>query len=400
MMMRYQSPIRSSGIASLLAGSTIGRISGGMAPIGLVLLLERATQSFAAAGTIMGIYALAMVLAGPARSVLAVRVGHKGALITLAVLSGAGLILVVAMAIAQAPTYLLASGVAFSGACVPPFGALMRASWSSRLNDIDLPRAFGLDAAIEESSFVVGPLFASGILAVAGPYATVAVTAVSCAIGGFIMALSAEGKRAASGAPASPRTEGVSSVARRPSGLLFMFLGIGLAIGGLEVGVPAFAVEKGAPALSGVLYAVAAMASVAAAVAWSRWSRSHRARADTAWWGLAFGVGISVLAIPSSVAAAIPALLIAGCAMGPAVMSAYLAADASVATAESKTHASVLASVACNAGAAGGASIAGMTADSGGAAMGFLSLGTMSAVVVVGGALVPRLRRSVQRPRC
>jgi MFS transporter len=341
-----------------------------------------------------------MVLAGPARSVLAVRVGHKSALVALGVLSGAGLILVVAMATAQMPTYLLASGVALSGACTPPFGALMRASWSSHLNDIDVPRAFGLDSAIEESSYVVGPLFASGILAVAGPYITVVVTAVSCVMGGFIMALSAEGRRAASGAPASLQSEGVLSVAGRLSGLLFMFLGIGLAIGGLEVGVPAFAVEKGTPALSGVLYAVAAMASAAAAVAWSRWSRSHRARADTAWLGLAFGAGISVLAIPSSMAAAIPALLIAGCAMGPAVMSAYLAADTSVATAESKTHASVLASVACNAGAAGGASITGIAADSGGAAMGFLSLGIMSAVVVVGGALVSRLRRPLQRAGC
>jgi MFS transporter len=391
----YRSLIRAPGIPFLLVGSTIGRISGGMVPIGVVLLLQRATQSFATAGTIMGLYALAMVLAGPARSALAVRVGHKIALVALAVFSGTGLILVVAMALALAPTYLLASGMALSGACIPPFGALMRASWSSRLNDIDVPRAFGLDSAIEESSFVVGPLLASGILAVAGPHITVVVTAVSCVVGGLIMAWSAGGRRA-SGAPALRRAEGVLGVAGRLSGLLFMFVGIGLAIGALEVGVPAFAVEKGAPALSGVLYAVAAIASAGAAVAWSRWSRSHRARTDTAWLGLAFGVGVAVLAIPSSVAAAIPALLIAGCTMGPAVMSAYLAADTSVATAESKTHASVLASVACNAGAAGGASIAGIATDSGGAAMGFLSLGLMSAVVVVGGALVSGLRRPIQ----
>jgi hypothetical protein len=51
----YRALIRSPGIASLLIGSAIGRISCGMVPIGVVLLLERATQSFATAGPIMGI---------------------------------------------------------------------------------------------------------------------------------------------------------------------------------------------------------------------------------------------------------------------------------------------------------------------------------------------------------
>lgn len=177
----YKSVTDPPRIRTLLIGSALGRTAGGMVPIGLVLLLEHATSSFAFAGTMMGRYALAMVLAGPARSALAVRLGHRTALLALAALSSAGLLGVVAGDLATAPTYLLGLSVALSGASAPPFGALMRTTWSYRLPDSAVPRASRLDSVIEESSFVVGPLLASAILATAGPTTTVVVTATLCA---------------------------------------------------------------------------------------------------------------------------------------------------------------------------------------------------------------------------
>jgi predicted MFS family arabinose efflux permease len=384
----YLELLRPPGIPRIFAGSLIGRISLGMMPVGVVLFVEQVTASFSTAGLALGAYSAGTVVAGPVRSWISVRIGHSAALLMMALVSGSALILLVLAGQSDAPSWLLILLIVISGCSVPPFGALMRVGWSRRLPEQWVPRAFGLDAVVEESTLVVGPLVATGAVALSGAWLAVLASGVVCLLGGLLMSSGADKGRLESADDEAAGDGRLWAVARRMRWVLVVFMGVGFSVGALEVTIPGFATDSGHASLSGLLFAIWASGSAFAALLYGRrtWKASAASRLMIL--GLFLAAGAALMATADGLALAVPLLVVVGIAMGPAVITAYLLADTLADGVAAKTHAAILASVACNGGAGIGAAIAGVAIADFGVGQAFMLSGIVTAATTGIGFLI------------
>ncbi|MDL4774992.1 MFS transporter [Actinomadura xylanilytica] len=381
----YLELLRPPGIPGLFAGALIGRISFGMMPVGVVLFIARSTGSFSTAGLAMAAYSIGTVVAGPARSWISVRAGHARALLMMSMVSGSALILLVVAG--GGPSWLLIALTAGSGCSMPPFGALMRVGWSRRLPPQWVSRAFGLDSVVEEATFVVGPLLATGAVALSGAWLAVLAGGAVCLLGGLLMASAAD-----RGGPEAAADEnddgGLWTVARSTRWVLVVFLGVGFAIGALEVAIPGFALESGHASMSGGLLATLALGSAIAALFYGRREWRTGAASRLIVLSLLLAAGTALMAAVDGLVLAAPLLVVVGVAMGPAVITAYLLADTLMDGVAAKTHAAILASVVCNGGAGLGAAASGLAITDLGAGQAFLLCGTVTAIATGAGSLI------------
>ncbi|GAA0617273.1 MFS transporter [Streptomyces crystallinus] len=386
----YRELLRPPGVPRLFAGSLIGRVSFGMMPVGVVLYVQQATDSFSVAGIAMAAYSIANVLTGPLRSWVSVRLGHSAALLALSVLSGAALLLLVPVGESGAPSWLLTVLLALAGCSVPPFGALMRVGWSRKLPEEWVSRAFGLDSVVEESTLIVGPLIAAGAVALSGAGLAVLVSGAVCVLGGLLMASAAERGRLEADRDDTGGGGHIWRVAREMRWLLVVFVGVGFTLGAVEVVIPGFATETGHTSLSGGLFATLALGSAFAALVYGRrtWKASATRRLMVL--SLLLAAGAALMATANGLALALPLLVLVGIAMGPAVMTAYLLADNLTVGAAAKTHGAILASVACNGGAGVGAAVAGVAVAGLGVSQAFLLCGLVTAAATGLGLLLLR----------
>ncbi|MFF2084244.1 MFS transporter [Nocardia sp. NPDC058176] len=377
----YREILRPPGVPVLFAGSLVGRISFGMMPIGVVTLLGAVHGAFGVAGAAMGAYALGSVVSGPARSWWTVRVGHGRALLTFATISGAAMMLL-PLAAAWTPWWAIGPA-AVAGLAVPPFGALLRVGWAQRIPPEWVPRAFGLDAVVEESSFVLGPALAALVVWLASPATAVVVSGIACVAGGVVMS-SAAGR--ARPDPATG-TASMRSVLRRTAWLLVTFAGVGFTIGGLEVGIPAAAIASGHPDAAGLLFAAMAFASAGAALGYGRihWRASPRTRLLIA--AALLATATAATGLSGDLRLTTVLLLAVGLTLGPAVMTGYVLADQLV-SGPGRTHSAILAGVACNAGAGLGAASAGLITSARDVGAAFVACALVTTALTVLGAVM------------
>lgn len=371
----------SPSIAFVFAGSVLGRIAAAMISLGIVLLAQSVTGSFAVAGVATGAYTLASVVAGPARSSLIVKFGHRRVLIVLAIVAVLGLLSLTTF-VSSPPGVVVTA--ALVGLASPPFGALLRISWSAVLPPRILPRAFGLDAVCEEVTFVVGLLLV-GATALAGSHVPLVTSGVILLISALVMAPGLHDSQEKERVSVSVR-----SVARGTAPVLVALAGVGLTVGLVEVAIPAMAEDFGRIDLAGPLLAVNSAASAAGAFIYGR----MRLRASHRTWmmrlGIATALGTGLLAAATNLMTLVGFLVVAGFAVGPAVLTGYLLADGLAARGDGRTHAAILASVACNGGTALGAAAAGLLVTASGAPAAILSIvGLAIILIIVGGAWTP-----------
>ena len=168
-----------------------------------------------------------------------------------AVLSGAGVALVTALAFA-------------TGLSVPPVGPTLRALLPGLVGRERLDTAFALDALQVELAFVLGPLLAAALAAAISPefgYLTGVVLQAAGALGGRRqprVAALAPGRRTsrAAAAPARSRCRGCACCSCRSRSSA-------VSLGVLEIGIPAFAEEHGTRDDSGWLFALWGAGSLA-----------------------------------------------------------------------------------------------------------------------------------------
>lgn len=382
----------------LFVGSLLGRIYFGMIPIAVVLFIGEEVGSFLLAGIATGAYSVGTVVGGPIRSWMSVRVGHSGALLALSLASGSALLLLVLVGRFHYAAVSIVMPVAIAGCCAPPFGALLRVGWSRELPDEWVPRAFGLDSVVEESGFVLGPLVATGVVAVAGPGLAVLTCGVTCLLGGTVMSTAARKRRIRSDAGATGGRGSMWSVARSLRWLHVVFFGVGFTVGALEVVIPAFATELGRPSLAGLLLAVLAVGSAFSAFFYGRLTWRTGAPRRLLILTLLLAIGTALSAIANDLVLAVPLFVVVGVANGPAAMTAYLLADTLVETTSAKTHGAILTSVACNSGAGAGAAIAGLIIADVDVGQAFLLSGVVTATfTILGAGLYRRDRGSAVR---
>lgn len=239
-----------------------------MTGLGIVLLVTRASGSYAHAGRVSATYVLATALAAIPLARLVDRRGQSRVLLPAALVSGAALLtMVLAVRLDWAsPLVYLAAFV--GGALMPNFGAAVRARWTHALDaDPDRSRldtAFAWEAVMDEVVFVVGPTIATFLAATASPAVTVTASVAALLLGATWL----HTQRATE--PPAGRTEEVDlgAMGRLPWGTLapLALTGtlLGMAFGGAEVATVGLADEQDKPLAAGVILAVWSLGSLLA----------------------------------------------------------------------------------------------------------------------------------------
>jgi MFS family permease len=250
-------------MAALLTAALVARMPIGINGLAIVLFLRAETGSFSVAGAVAGGLALGTGLGAPLMGRLVDRQGTR-VLLPLAIGNAAGLLALVALGRSGASAAPLVLAAVATGALFPPNPSVLRARFPALLRDAPglISSAYALDSVMLELMFVLAPLMTAVLIALFDPAAALLVSAGVVVAGTmlFTAALPADcepaRERARGGLLGPLRTPGIQT-------LVITMVPVGFAIGALEVSLPAFSTEHGAPELAGVLLAVWSIGSAA-----------------------------------------------------------------------------------------------------------------------------------------
>ncbi|MGH3346415.1 MAG: MFS transporter, partial [Nocardioides sp.] len=170
------------------AAGMVARLPISMVGLGIVLLVEHATGSYGLAGAVSAVY----VAAGAAFTILQGRLldrlGQARVLVPVVAVFATAVALLVVSEQADWPgasTYLFA---AVGGATLPAAGSCVRARWSHALTGrpADLQTAFALEAVVDESVFILGPILVTVLATAIHPVAGLG-TAVAAGLAGTLL---------------------------------------------------------------------------------------------------------------------------------------------------------------------------------------------------------------------
>ncbi|MDA5144357.1 MFS transporter [Streptomyces sp. AD681] len=395
----YAAVLRVPHARRTFSAALVGRLSYGTVSLALMLSLTRFTGSYAVAGLVMALFGATSVFLSPYRASLVDRHGPRRALLPMALLYAA-LLCVLAAACRRPGTSeaVLAVTAGLAGACTPPLGPTMRAVWAELLPDrLLLQRAYSVDGVAEELLFVSGPLLVGGIVAVASPVVGVVLSAVLVAVGTLAFVTSPAtaalrpAGRAKSDGPAPGR--GGPGQGRALLQPVVVAAAVGVSVSAVDLLVVAFAGERGLG--DGTVAWVLAALSVGSAVGGLvngavAWSSPTRARLPF----FAAGVGLCLAAagLAPGLGTLVLAVMCAGLFVAPALTTAYLIADESVAPGF-RVRAGAWCNTAVNAGMSVGAAAVGLLVERLPLPVCFAVAGAVAAAA----ALVPGYRRGSAR---
>jgi MFS family permease len=361
----YVAVLRLPGAPRAFAAATLGRLSYASLSLSLLVTVEHATGSYAAAGTALAVFALASV-AMPAKSRLIDRHGQRRLLPVLSVaFAGALLAIVGAAVLGTTATWTYLALAVMAGVAAPPLGPSMRALWAALTPDPAMrQRAYSLDGVVEEALYAIGPLLVGVILTVSSGATALAVTAALNVAGSTALATSElVGIHAPAGADPS-RSSLLGPLRRRGFALLALaMLGIGIGGGPLEVAILARTQQEGHPNLAGYLIAALAVGSACGGLLWGHLHHHRPASAQLGPLVVVMTVGTVAAALAPTLPLLAVALAVTGAVGAPAFIVSFLAADDLVPE-SGRTEATTWVSTATNAGVAFGAAGAGVISDS------------------------------------
>ena len=255
----YGKVLRVPGFAVLIAATTLTRVPFAINGLAVILFMREATGSFGTAGLVAGALALGAGFGAPMVGRL---VDRRGALLLLpvALVNALAVLSLWALGAAGASAPVLVGAGALAGLAFPPSGSVLRSRWPEMLGrDPELLRgAYALDSVTIEVSFVAGPLITAALVALAGPEAALATSAVLVVAGTVIFVTRLPGSR-----DVTANSSGGLGPLRSPAIRLIALsaVPIGFCIGAVEVAIPAFSESSGSAALAGVLLALWSLAS-------------------------------------------------------------------------------------------------------------------------------------------
>jgi MFS family permease len=307
---RYAAILRAPHVAPLLVASMLARLPFGMFALALVLYLVEERGSFAVAGLVDGAFGIGAAVGSPIQSRLVDRLGQRRVLLPIAAVDAASIALLVALTEAGAPTAALMACGLVGGFAIPNVGAALRALWPGLLRRSDdlLPAAFALDSVAIEVLFTLGPLLAAATIALVSPVAAIALSA-ACTLTGVALFVAQRPSRdwrpderaGSHGALGALRSGGVRT-------LMLATLPIGFCFGAVEISLPAFAQQFGAPEWAGVLLSIWAAASAVGGLTYG--ARSWRLPLGTVYLRLAALLPLGFLPALAAPSVAVMALLI------------------------------------------------------------------------------------------
>jgi hypothetical protein len=374
--------LRLPGVRSLFACSCLGRLS--MGALGLLMILQthELTGSFASGGLVAASYTIALGVSNPALARAVDRAGQTLVLRTGAVVSASAMA-AFAM-VGDAPVPALMGIAAVAGAAQPPIGACMRSLWPVLAPDADLRHAaYALEGAAGEIIYILGPVVIVGVIGAWSLEAALLTCSATVLVGDWLFSFhpASRGWR-----PPALAERHLLGALRGPGVrvLIGAFALCGLAVGAVEVGVPATLEPLGKESLTGLMLGLWGLGSLATSFLVARAGAAGNPPRRLTVLLLAWGATHAAIALATGPLSLGALLLLAGAAISPVLVYANGMLD-QLAPAGTLAEAFTWTTTGLTAGIALGAALAGVLADhaSPALALGLLGAGGFAAAAVV-----------------
>ena len=268
---RYRDLFRVPAIHATMLASIPGRLPIGIAGFAILLLVQHKSGSFITAGIASALYVLGLASVAPLIGRAIDRIGPRPVLRLCAIVYPLMLAALVVLVSVRAHAFVIALCAYVAGAALPPVTICMRTLYPRVLTDPALLQtAYSVDSVIVESVFVIGPAMVALFLAAGIPEGAVLLAAV-CAAAGTLWFNRTPVIRDWEIRPRG--NSGRWGVFAEP-GLVVLFAATvfyAVAFGLYEVGVTAFATQRGTPSVAGVALALASLGSALGAFAYGAW---------------------------------------------------------------------------------------------------------------------------------
>ncbi|AYG02706.1 MFS transporter [Gryllotalpicola protaetiae] len=326
-MSAYSSVLKTPGVARIIAAQLTARFPSGMLSLGVLLHIEQVHHTYGAAGLVLAGSAAGQAVAGPLTSRLMGVLGMRPVLAVTTAVYAAG-ILIIALVTMPVPLTVL---VAFVGSlATPPIQPAVRTIYPKLVTSNLLTPLFSLDASAQEIIWIAGPVVITFIATQVSTVLGLVLCAGVIVAGGAWFIASPELGRVR--IPRSKRRFGV--VLTRPTVLISTIVGL-LLIGScsaVEAGVvAAFQGTGAAPSAhgfeSGIVLAIWSLGSLVGGFSFghlplSPWSLARRM--------LLMFAGVALASIWLNIWWMIPALLVSGAGIAPALAAMFAMTSSSV----------------------------------------------------------------------
>lgn len=390
----YRAALRTPGATAPVLTSLLGRLPIAMIGLALMLYVQKETGSFAIAGLVSAGELVGVACGSVVQSRVIDRIGPSRPMLVMSV----ALALLTAAEItaieAGAPVAVLTVLGFALGLSQPTVAPASRALWSQLLPAGPVrDAAYSYEAISMEVFFILGPGLAGLLVALPWP-GTGVIAGSACMIVGSLGFAATPAARRLRPRHTGPRG-GMLGAFRAPGmrTVALAALGFGVLIGFVEVGVPASAVQAGAPNAGGLLLSALSVTSVVFGVLYGMrpWPRPMHLRLPALLLGFA-GL-VALLAVPESLWGLCAALLLAGCLITPQSTAHSVALDLA-APAGTETEAFGWVVTAVTLGSAVGQSVSGRLVETSGPPTAFVVAGMVGALLAGGlwlrrGTLLP-----------
>ncbi|RZS36910.1 putative MFS family arabinose efflux permease [Herbihabitans rhizosphaerae] len=269
--------------------------------LAMSFLIAGWTDSYAIAGATGAAFTLGFGISGPWRGRAADRGSATKLLVIMAAAYGVGTVLLVAMPTALPPSaWVVGVLLAFlCGVVQPPVGQIGRALWPRITEGVVLQAVYTIEATMQELLFVVGPMLAGLVIALAGGQAATAVCGALAVIGALTFAAALH--RRGLGRPEAPppdQRHSIGSLFSTP-GILPLLVMTFCAIAPFtttEIVLVAWARDRGEPELAGVMVAVWSLSSAVSGLIVGGLTGRPNLRMRFAW--MAAGIMVIVPTLP------------------------------------------------------------------------------------------------------
>ncbi|MEV7995052.1 MFS transporter [Streptomyces sp. NPDC086077] len=380
------------GTRAFTLGNLVARLPMGMFSVSAVVMIAGTRGSYALAGAVTATGLAATALVAPWVARLVDRHGQARVAVPATLTAALGSLALLLCVHHDAPDWTLFAAYAAT-ATTPNVGGMSRARWAHLLEgDPDaLHTANSFEQAADELCFMLGPVLAAFLCGTFFPEAGTLTGGVLLLTGMLLFTA-----QRATEPPVAPRTKAPSPL-RSPGvpALLAAFLATGAVFGATEVVTIAFADAQGRHTAAGVLLGLQAAGSCAAGLLFGTLRLKAPADRRLPWCTAAMAVLLTLpllaATVTSSLLALAPALLIAGMATAPTMVTGMALVQQRT-PADRLNEGMTLAVTALLGGIAGGSALGGWTVERASAATGFGIPVTAAALALVI-TLLPRVAR-------
>lgn len=377
----YRGILARPGALQFSLAGLIARLPISMVGIGIVLMVSALYGSYGLAGRVSAVFVITQAVCSPQLAKLIDRHGQARVMRPALAVAGLGLTGLIVAAVQHAPPLALYAAAVVAGATVGSMGALVRARWARTVSTpTELHTAYALESALDEATFVAGPVIATLLATSVTPWSALLVPLLAALVGGYWLLA----QRATEPVPSGRSSGGSSGGLLSPALLAIMgiFLACGAVFGGADVSVVAFTEEAGSPQLAGLVLGTMATGSLLSGLSYGarHWSSPLWLRFIIGTALLTAGTSLFLLARSPGMLAAMA--FVAGLAIAPTLINGNSLIQ-SIVPPGRLTEGFTWLGAAVGVGVSAGASLSGTVIDDVGSRGGFLVITSGAALALV-----------------